>query len=519
MNRAWIKNMSIIGVVIVLLSTTSPVQAHGFGQRYDLPVPLQLYVIGAAATVVLSFILFGLFIRGAPVWDSYPRLNLLRWSWGRFLTHPIAFLFYKLLSLGLFVLVVVSGFLGRQYPSGKNLTPTFVWIIWWVGLAYVSALVGNLWPLINPWRTTFAGMEALYRRLNPQKELSLRLPYLQELGVWPGFLLFFIFAWIELVFRGRAVPANLALILVLYSLLTWTGMFLFGREQWLQCGELFSLVFGLLARFAPTEIRIIEPKICKICGLKCWHYSGECLNCYECFELADNTQREWNLRPFAVGLLHEEMISTSKMALVLLLLSTVTFDGFMSTSLWIQIRNSLYFYAIPNISIYRLTLTETLGMVAFIILFFGLYWLCCKFMAIALENRLPTEKLARAFALSLVPIAIAYHLAHYLSFLLIQGQLIIPLASDPLGIGWNLLGTAGYKLNIGIIGARFVWITAVIVIILGHVIAVYLSHMEALKLFKERSLVLRSQYPMLILMVGYTMVSLWIFAQPIVEGR
>jgi hypothetical protein len=495
------------------------VQAHGFGQHYDLPVPLQLYLIGAAATVVLSFILFGLFIREIPVWDSYPRLNLLRWPWGRFLVHPRAFLFYKLLGMGLFVLVVASGFLGRQYPPSKNLAPTFVWVIWWVGLAYVSALVGNLWPFINPWRTAFAGLEAFYRRLNPQGKLSLQLPYPQKLGVWPGFLLFFMFAWVELVFKGRAVPANLALILVLYSLLTWIGMFLFGREQWLQCGEFFSLVFGLLAHFALTEIRVIDPKICKICGLKCRNYHGECLNCHGCFELADNTQREWNLRPFAVGLLHQKVISTSMMALVLLLLSTVTFDGFMSTSLWIQIRDSLYWYAIPNIGIYRLTLTETLGMITFIILFLGLYWLSCKFMAIILEDRLPTEKLARAFTLSLIPIAIAYHLAHYLSFLLIQGQLVIPLASDPFGLGWNLLGTAGYKINIGIIGARFVWITAVIAIVLGHVMAICLSHIEALKLFKERSQALRSQYPMLILMVGYTMVSLWIFAQPIVEGK
>jgi ABC-type tungstate transport system substrate-binding protein len=126
-------------------------------------------------------------------------------------------------------------------------------------------------------------------------------------------------------------------------------------------------------------------------------------------------------------------------------------------------------------------------------------------------------ELARLFVLSLIPIAVAYHLAHYLSFLLLAGQLIIPLASDPFGFGWDLLGTARYRLNIGIINTRSVWVTAVVAIVVGHIIAVYLAHVMALRVFKENRLALRSQYPMLVLMVGYTIVGLWILAQPIVE--
>jgi hypothetical protein len=124
---------------------------------------------------------------------------------------------------------------------------------------------------------------------------------------------------------------------------------------------------------------------------------------------------------------------------------------------------------------------------------------------------------ARYFVLTLVPIAIAYHLAHYLGFLLTAGQLIIPLASDPFGAGWNVFGTADYRLNLGIIGARFVWYTSVIAIVLGHVIAVYLSHVLALRAFPDRRSAQWSQAPMLVLMVGYTCVSLWILGQPITE--
>jgi hypothetical protein len=139
-------------------------------------------------------------------------------------------------------------------------------------------------------------------------------------------------------------------------------------------------------------------------------------------------------------------------------------------------------------------------------------------MARAAGDTLPTGTVARIFVLSLVPIAAAYHLAHYFMYLLIQGQLMIRFASDPLGFGWNLFGTARYRPDIGIVGARFAWYTAVIAIVLGHIIAVYVAHVVALREFPDKRAALRSQIPMLVLMVGYTMVSLWIIAQPIVEG-
>ena len=200
------------------------------------------------------------------------------------------------------------------------------------------------------------------------------------------------------------------------------------------------------------------------------------------------------------------------MVFILLLLSTVTFDGFTATPLWSDIV-ILLFDAVPDP-----TAIGTLGLLVFPVLFIGVYLAVAALMAAAGGRRLPAGDMARAFVFSLVPIALAYHLAHFLSFLLIQGQLIIPLASDPFGFGWNVLGTAGYQVNIGIVDARFAWFTAVAAIVAGHIIAVYLAHVIAIRTLRDRPLALRSQYPMLGLMVGYTMVSLWILAQPIVEA-
>jgi hypothetical protein len=138
-------------------------------------------------------------------------------------------------------------------------------------------------------------------------------------------------------------------------------------------------------------------------------------------------------------------------------------------------------------------------------------------MAAATGGRLSAGAIARRFVFTLIPIAIAYHLAHYLSYLLIQGQYAIPLASDPFGRGWDLFGTAGYRVDIAVVGARFAWYLAVVAIVVGHIVAVFLAHVQAVVTLPERRPALRSQIPMTALMVAFTVVSLSILAEPIVE--
>ncbi len=506
--------VALLAITASVLASAGPAGAHGFGQRYDLPVPLSLYIAAAALAVACSFVVIGLFVRGAPGLRTYPRANLLRSRAGRFLAHPAILLSLKVASTGTLLLVVLAGLLGNQHPL-RNVAPTMVWVIWWVGLAYVSALAGNLWALINPWKALFGWAEAIYRRLAPGRRLSLELPYPSVLGVWPGVVLFLGFSWVELVSGVSAVPATLAIMILGYSILTWIGMFLFGNERWLRQGEAFSLAFGLLARLAPTEVRVVG---CEGCALECRNRDDECIDCYACFARASAGRREWNLRPYAVGLLRDEPMPFSMVVFVLLLLSTVSFDGFMATPVWAGIEDVLS-GRVPDLAGHGLIVVRTFGLLAFPLLFLGVYLLVSTLMSGASGGRRSIGEMARTFALSLVPIAVAYHMAHYLSFLLIQGQYIIPLMSDPFGLGWNLLGTAGYRIDIAIVAARFAWYSAVIAIVAGHVVAVYLAHVLAIRALGDRHPALRSQYPMSALMVGYTMVSLWILAQPIVEHR
>lgn len=491
-------------------STLSHVYAHGFGERYDLPVPLWLYITGAGATVALSFVVIGYFIRGTAGVGDYPRLNLFRWPIGRALGHPALMMPLKIAVVFLLGLVVAAGVVGKSEPT-DNIAPTMVWVIWWVGLAYVSALVGDFWVFLNPWKNIFLWTERLYKGVGGMRGLSLNIPYPKRFGVWPAVLLFLGFSWAELVFPDSAEPLSISRMVLIYSVITWTGMLFFGVEKWLRHGEAFSVVFGLLARFAPSELRVIDESVCAQCSSECRDKTRGCVNCGDCFSRVTKGGRELNLRPYAVGLLVSRNVSASLMVFVVLVLSTVTFDGFTATSAWADIQSSLA-QEVPNA-----TAVKTLGLLVFVGLFLAVYLFFSTLMASASGNRETAGNMARAFVVSLIPIALAYHLAHYLSFLLIQGQLVIPLASDPFGFGWNLFGTVDYRVDISVINARFAWVIAVAAIVVGHIVAVYLAHVMALRILKDSRLALNSQYPMLLLMVGYTMVSLWILAQPIVE--
>jgi hypothetical protein len=165
-----------------------------------------------------------------------------------------------------------------------------------------------------------------------------------------------------------------------------------------------------------------------------------------------------------------------------------------------------------------LRLARSVALPAAIALFVAGYLAVCRCMSVlSADKTVTTAMLARRFVLTLVPISLAYHVAHYVSYLFVGGQYAIPLISDPFGWGWNLFGTAAYQIDIGVIGPRLQWYVAVVSVVTGHIIAVCLSHIVALKIYPESRSALVTQIPMLVLMVGYTMCSLWILSQPIIE--
>jgi hypothetical protein len=263
----------------------------------------------------------------------------------------------------------------------------------------------------------------------------------------------------------------------------------FGAEAWVRNGEVFSVFFGVFARFAPTEAAVRDA-------------SGD---------------RRLALRPFAAGLLANEPASASMVAFVVLVLSSVLYDGLLTTPEWANVE-SVLIGLLHGPREFATIMVRSIGLITLWAIFLGAYLAASSVMGRLAKPHAP-RTVARAFASTLIPIAIAYHLAHYLSYLLTQGQYIIPLASDPLGYGWNLLGTAGYRVDITVVGARFAWYVAVSAIVIGHIAAVYLADVRAHQILTSPRAAFRLQVPLTALMVVYTCVSLSILAEPIVERR
>ena len=486
------------------LAAPGPVLAHGFGQSYDLPIPLWLYLFGAGAAVLVSFVPISLIAQegGAPA--RYPRFDLLRLKPLRAMLNSAAFLFgVRLTSVALFSLVILAGLLGEQ-DAGLNIAPTFVWILWWVGFTFLTAFVGNLWPLVNPWKILFGWAEAAVRRLGLGKGLELGEPYPASWGVWPAVVLYAAFVWVENVFVGSATPVYLAVLALNYSVLTWGGMVVYGKETWLRRGEVFSVFFGLLARFAPTEVRVKSGEPCRDCENNCLR-DGGCVNCYGCFARAAPEDRELAVRPPAVGLARPGRVAPGGVFFVILVLAGTSFDGLLETPFWVWLQ---IVTGVPR----------TLGLLLLPLLFFAVYLFFVKLSQLCGGGTRRLRRYAAAYVFSLVPIAVAYQVAHYYTLLLIQGQAIARHASDPFGWGWDLFGTAGFTINAAVIGADTVWYSQVALIVAGHVVAVYLAHVAALRLFGDYRRALWSQAPMLALMVLYTVSSLWILSQPIAGG-
>jgi hypothetical protein len=455
---------------------------HGFGPRYDLPISRWLYFLAAGFVVVISFVLVVIFA-GDQVGTKaiqYPRRAVAwltaagRSPWPRGVGGTIG-----VLALAA---VVVCGFFGNQRRPDLNPAEYIVWIYFWAATVILSGLVGNLWYLLNPWAAIYDAVDR-FARFRP----AFKLP---NVGVWPAVLLYLSFACLELTSGMSNRPWFVAIAASAYTFLTLAGMVLFGRDAWLGHCEAFTVLFDIVGRFGPVEAERDE--------------SGRITTVY--------------VRPWGVGLLKPGPAGWDRVVFVILMLSTLAFDGILATPAWQDFDialepiwlplGSLGFFFVRTVGMLLLTITFLLVFVAFmqLVMYFG-------------SRKVDLTTTVTTFALTLVPIALVYNAAHNYSYVTVQSQVLIPLLNDPLGKGWNLLpAVAHYQVSFALAQAAIVWYAQVILIVLGHVVAVYLSHLRAGERFRTAQRALLSQYPMLVLMVAYTVVSLSILAAPTTAG-
>ena len=473
------------------IATPRPASAHAIDGAFQLPVPLWLYLLAAAVAVAASFIVTVVVTRRAT--DPDYRTVVVPGAIAAVLRGLL-----RVLGLLWWYGAIVVGFVVADISP---LPAVLLWVGIWVALPITAAVAGNPWPSLSPFRTTFGALEWLARRLGIER-LDAGLPYPPGLARWPAVALFAAGVWCELILPGTSVATTVAALMAGYTVLTLVGMMLFGPVAWLRNGELFEVLLGWLGRIGPVARRSVSRDLCADCGEAC--SPDRCIDCPECAAAADDGERRAELRWWFLGLTESAPPGWSDAAFIVLVLAGVTYDGMRETAFGAALLEALLTPITGALGVTSLAflLTDTAALALVVAAFILAFW-----VTLALTRALADGSAMRpaAYASTLLPIAAGYLIAHYLT-LVIRGVVWLPsLLVDPLmslapDLGWIPVGA--------------VWYLSVGAIVGGHIAGVVLAHRLALRDAPGRATV--AGLPMLALMISYTVLSLWIIAQPIV---
>ncbi len=446
--------------------------AHAFGQRYELPIPLLLFVLGGALVVLASFLLVApRVVSPAP---DQPESDHV--AAGK--THPIGAFVGLLVLVGL----IVAGVAGSQVVA-ENIVPTLFWLVVWIAVPLSCGVVGDWTRVVNPF-ATLARLSDSDRLRRVVLGSAQQVAWPRWLGWWPAVVSFFVVACGELVYNLTAtLPRVTAYGLLAGALLSAGAGLLFGADAWLNRGEMFSVLFNTWGRLG--YFRFGAP----------------------------------GRRGLIGGLDARFAAEPSRLVFVLMLLVSVSFDGLISTPAWKGVHQR--FVSTAGGSAVG---TDSLTTLSFLLLALATLAVFASFAAAAARagaGRLTATSALAELLPSLLPIAFGYLLAHNLQYLLVNGQLLIPLAGNPVGMpGWQWLPAPfndTYEVRTKLLPSAAYWYVAVVVIIAVHVIAVVVAHRHLGRSAATSRDARRSEYPWVVAMIAYTMLSLWLLAQPLVK--
>ncbi len=454
--------------------------AHALVAREDLPIPAWLFAWGASIVLIVSF--FALSV----AWRE-PRFEGDQWRpLGVRLSRVLLGLPAQLAcgAIGVFLLgvTVYAGLRGTEAPD-RNFALTFVFVTVWLGFPVLSAVLGDVFKPFNPWRAIGRAVGGTFAVLAGQRPGHLAYP--EALGRWPAAAGLIAFVWLEIVYGpsgGLSValaPDTTAVAAIVYSGYTLAMMALFGVEKWCERGEIFSVYFGMFASLGSFEAR--EGRL----GVR---------------------------KPFSAATRWAALPGSA--AVVIASIATTSFDGGQEGAFQGAIEGVFDWLVEGGLG---LVAADRLTSTLFILLCFAAVWLVylAGVRGMASVGGAPSlQKLRSGFAHTLIPIALAYLVAHYFSLFVFQEQAQFTyLLSDPLGTAsTDLFGTASGGINFRILSANAIWYVQVGALVVGHVIGLTLAHDRATAYWGDYRQAARSQYWMLAVMVAFTCFGLYLLS-------
>ena len=472
------RRAAALGAVLALVPVpiSAVALAHGGDRAFVLLMPTGYYLAGGTLAVAATFLLLAVLPRGIPDRLAGARLPLIALP----PPSPVAASLMSFLFLGF---LLATGLFGSRDPLANPL-PLTIWTLWWVGFTLATAVLGNLWAYLNPWTGPYRLVLLLTGRMKPL------LPYPSWLGYWPAIGLFLGFAWFELIDLAPDDPERLAVAAGAYWLFTFIAVVLFGEEAWLGRAEPFSVFFRFIGGLSPL---VWTPASA----------NGE-------------AKQQLSLAMPGAALLDLGPLAPSGVLFILLTLASVSFDGLAKTFWWLGLNaiNPLEFpgrSAVLGINSAGLVLTwEVLA-----VLYTG---------AVLIGWRLAGRPgkpgaLLGTLVFSIMPIALGFHVSHYLTALLVNAQYAYAAASDPFGTGADVLALGHFHVTTSFLntyeGTRAIWNTQTAGIVAGHVLAVLLAHELARRTIADHRALVLSQLPLAAVMVTYTLFGLWLLSTPV----
>lgn len=468
-----------IALLVGLLTLAAPatVAAHQLTGRFTSPIPLGAYLAAAALAVGASFAI--VFVRGrgpivVPV--EPPAERIVRVP--RVVRAALAAI--GAIAWTLIVVQVAVG--GRSEGDAASL---FLWTYGWVGLALISAFIGPIWLWLDPFATLHRLGAAVLRRAGIDGGEPAAYPV--RLGRWPAVVTFIVVVWMELALPATRSGRVLGFVLIAYSVITLVAMAQFGRETWRRNGEVFSVWFGLVGRLAPLA-RLAAG-------------SDDGARALGAGAASAGRPDRLRVRSFAAGLL-EPGAELAGLTLAALSTGAILFDGLSQTEAYFR------WFGVPSVG------EQTVLLLGWLAIVVGLALAVGRIVGV------------RPLLAGLIPIAIGYLIAHYLTFVLFDSQRIVLLVTDPLGLGWDVLGVGEFEPQTGWLPGGVAWSLQLVAVVGGHVIGAWAGHATALREVAgpdgrvsadDARGVQRRQIPLALLMVGLTALTLWSLGQTIVE--
>lgn len=446
----------------------------------------------------------------------------------RLLASPTFRFALRAVFVALFALIIAAGLFGNQIPS-KNIAPLLTWTVWWGGLIWLVAYMGKMWCYVCPWDAISEWAESLKLWGKKKTGLSLGLAWPRFLrNIWPATLLFILLTWLELGFGVTLKPRATAWLALIILMLAFFSIFLFSRKSFCRYGCLVGRVSGLYALFAPVELRARDLDVCRNCATRSCYKGNErgegcptfefpatmnqntyCIMCMECIKTCESKNITLQARPWGVDLFAHRRPRSDEAYLALVMLSLTGFHGLTMTAAWGSAKEWIEG---------TLGLGETLAfsagmaatMISPVLLYAALVFLS---RLLSREKTVGYKEYFIRYAYALLPIALFYHLAHNSEHLFMEGQKVLALFSDPFGLEWDIFGTAGLNPQ-PIVSLPTLWILQVFFVTIGHVFSLWTARHAAGRLFPNSKAAFRSQLPMLLAMILFSMMSLWLLKQP-----